>query len=133
MTATQSMTSELSNIMAHVKKVGSVIGEIAAASEQQNEGIGHINKAVDRMNLVTQQLASSSEESAAAAEELSSQAMELRNLVASFRLAKARDERVATSFDDITSSIDLHGARANRMRAGSSQVTADASLPVVNN
>ena len=53
-------------------KVSQVVAEIAAASEQQDQGISQVNKAVEQMNQVTQQNAANAEESASAAEEMSS-------------------------------------------------------------
>ena len=68
------------------KKVSQVVAEIAAASEQQDQGIGQVNKAVEQLNQVTQQNAANAEESASAAEEMSSQSEEMRSLVAGFKL-----------------------------------------------
>jgi methyl-accepting chemotaxis protein len=67
-------------------KVSEVVAEIAAASEQQDQGITQVNKAVEQMNQVTQQNAANAEESASAAEEMSSQAEEMRSMVAGFKL-----------------------------------------------
>ena len=67
-------------------KVSQVVAEIAAASEQQDEGISQVNKAVEQLNQVTQQNAANAEESASAAEEMSSQSEEMRSMVASFKL-----------------------------------------------
>jgi methyl-accepting chemotaxis protein len=71
-----------------VNKVGEMMAEIAAASDQQNQGIEQINTAIEQMNQVTQQNAANSEESASAAEELSSQAEEMRSLVRNFKLSQ---------------------------------------------
>jgi methyl-accepting chemotaxis protein len=67
-------------------KVDALIGEIAAASQEQSQGIDQVNTAVAQMDKVTQQNAANSEESASAAEELSSQAEELQSMVAQFIL-----------------------------------------------
>ena len=67
-------------------KVSQVVAEIAAASEQQDEGINQVNKAVEQLNQVTQQNAANAEESASAAQEMSSQSEEMRSMVASFKL-----------------------------------------------
>jgi len=75
----------LQEITAQSKKVGEVMSEIAAASEQQTQGSIQISVAVEQMNQVTQQNAAGSEESASAAQELSAQAEELRSLVRQFR------------------------------------------------
>ncbi len=68
-------------------KVDGLIAEIAAASNEQSQGIDQVNTAVAQMDKVTQQNAANSEESASAAEELSSQAEELQSMVTQFRLS----------------------------------------------
>ena len=62
-------------------KVGQLIDEIAAASQEQAQGISQINKAVAEMDKVTQQMAASAEESASASEELTAQAGQMREYV----------------------------------------------------
>lgn len=68
-------------------KVSEVMAEIAAASEQQSQGIDQVNTAVQQMNQLTQASAANSEESASAAEELSSQAQEMQAMVANFQVS----------------------------------------------
>src|SRR5690625_7415959 len=63
------------------------MAEIAAASEQQSQGIVQINQAVEQMNTVTQQTAANSEEAASAAEELASQAEQMHDMVAALTLS----------------------------------------------
>jgi methyl-accepting chemotaxis protein len=70
-------------------KVSQVVAEIAAASDQQNQGISQVNKAVEQLNQLTQQNAANAEESASAAEEMSSQSEEMRSIVASFKLNRS--------------------------------------------
>jgi len=77
----------LSQIVDRAGKVGDLIAEIAAASNEQALGIEQVNTAVASMNQVTQQNAANSEESASASEELSSQAAELANMVNEFKLS----------------------------------------------
>ena len=62
-------------------KAGSLISEITNASEEQANGVGQINLAVNEMDKVTQQNAANSEENASSSEELGSQAIFLRDLV----------------------------------------------------
>jgi len=69
-----------------INKVSQVVAEIAAASDQQDQGISQVNKAVEQMNQLTQQNAANAEESAAAAQEMSSQSEQMRSMVASFKL-----------------------------------------------
>ena len=63
------------------QKVAELVGEIAAASNEQAQGIEQINKAVAEMDSVIQQNAGSAEESAAAAEELNAQAEQMKQFV----------------------------------------------------
>jgi len=59
---------------------------VAAASDEQAQGIDQINTAVSEMDRVTQSSASNSEESASASEELSAQARELQDMVVQLRV-----------------------------------------------
>jgi len=86
----QEVLSNLEEINAQVQKVSEVMAEIAAASDQQSQGVEQINTAIEQMNQVTQQTAANAEESASAAEELSGQAEEMRSLTASFKLSDAQ-------------------------------------------
>jgi hypothetical protein len=62
-------------------KVGKLIDEIAAASQEQAQGVGQANKAVAEMDKVTQQNAANAEETASAAEEMGSQAERMKGFV----------------------------------------------------
>jgi len=62
-------------------KIGKLIEEIAAASQEQAQGVGQINKAVAEMDKVVQQNAANAEESAAAAEQMSAQSQEMHAYV----------------------------------------------------
>jgi methyl-accepting chemotaxis protein len=71
----------LSEIGEAARKVDDLVGEIAAASNEQAQGIEQISTAINQMDTVTQQNAASAEESASASEELSAQAEELSGIV----------------------------------------------------
>ena len=60
------------------KKISRLIDEIAAASQEQAQGIGQVSKAVAEMDKVVQQNAANAEESASAAEEMNSQAEQMK-------------------------------------------------------
>lgn len=76
----------MKEIVASVKRVSDIIGEIAAASNEQSAGISEINQAIIKMDDVTQQNTALVEEAAAAAESLMEQADELANTVSVFSL-----------------------------------------------
>jgi methyl-accepting chemotaxis protein len=63
------------------KKATELVSEIAAASQEQAQGIEQVNKAAVEMDKVTQQNASNAEESAASSEEMSSQAGQMKTFV----------------------------------------------------
>ena len=62
-------------------KVGELVGEIAAASNEQSQGIDQVNIAVSEMDKVVQQNAANAEESASASEELNAQAQQMKGSV----------------------------------------------------
>ncbi|MEN9360469.1 MAG: hypothetical protein RL095_2004 [Verrucomicrobiota bacterium] len=81
------MTSQsLSKIVDGISKVSNLVGEIAAASNEQALGIGQVNQGLVQLDQVTQQNTANAEESAAAAVELSEQGAQLQELLRRFKL-----------------------------------------------
>jgi methyl-accepting chemotaxis protein len=76
----------MGEIVSSVQRVSDIIGEIATAASEQSDGIGQVNMAVTNLDQMTQQNAALVEESAAAASSLRSQAQQLTQLVAVFRV-----------------------------------------------
>lgn len=76
----------LKEIVEGTTKVTDLVGEIAAASNEQAQGITQVNQGMSQVEQVTQQNTANAEETAAAAEELSSQADQLNHLVSRFKL-----------------------------------------------
>ena len=76
----------MSEVVASVKRVTDIMGDITSASDQQSLGIEEVNRAVTQMDQTTQQNAALVEESAAAAGSLQSQAAVLVDVVGSFTL-----------------------------------------------
>jgi methyl-accepting chemotaxis protein len=62
-------------------KIGKLIEEIAAASQEQAQGIGQVNKAVAEMDKVVQQNAANAEQSASASKEMNAQAERMKGFV----------------------------------------------------
>ena len=79
----------MGEIVASVKRVSHIIGEISHASGEQAQGMGQINGAIGDLDQMTQQNAALVEQSAAAAASLKEQADRLATVVASFRLTAA--------------------------------------------
>ncbi|WP_431018457.1 methyl-accepting chemotaxis protein [Burkholderia cepacia] len=76
----------MGEILQAVARVTDIMGEIAAASEEQASGITQVGRAVTQMDQVTQQNAALVEEAAAAAASLHEQAARLRDAVGAFRV-----------------------------------------------
>lgn len=81
----------LGEIVASVKKVTDIVGEIAAASREQSSGIEQVNKAITQMDDMTQQNAALVEEASAASESIVSQARRLNTLIAQYQTRAAGD------------------------------------------
>nr|WP_310737524.1 methyl-accepting chemotaxis protein [Inhella gelatinilytica] len=76
----------LTEMVPATQRTSELVQEIAAASGEQNQAVEQINATMNHISGITQQTASASEELSATAEELSAQAMQLQELIASFRL-----------------------------------------------
>jgi methyl-accepting chemotaxis protein len=72
---------DFGKVAAGSKKVGGLVGEIAAASREQAQGIEQINIAMAEMDRVVQQNASNAEESAKASEGMNVQAEQMKKFV----------------------------------------------------
>jgi methyl-accepting chemotaxis protein len=77
----------LTDIMAAVKRVSDIVAEIAAASEEQAQGIDQVNNALAQMDSMTQQNAALVEEASAASKSLEQQGQGLVAQVNQFRTA----------------------------------------------
>jgi methyl-accepting chemotaxis protein len=76
----------MTGIVASVKHVADLMGEIAAASHEQSQGIGQVNTSITAMDEVTQANAALVEEAAAAAKSLQDQSAALAGIVSVFKL-----------------------------------------------
>lgn len=71
----------LVEILGSARDADALIGEIAQASKEQEQGIGQLNTAVAQMDKVTQANASTAEETASSAQELQAQAAAQKNAI----------------------------------------------------
>ncbi|MCW5658290.1 MAG: MCP four helix bundle domain-containing protein [Burkholderiaceae bacterium] len=85
----------MTEVVDSIRRVTDIMGEISAASSEQSSGVSQVGDAVVQMDQVTQQNAALVEESAAAAESLKSQAQQLVQAVAVFRLGAQAESRSA--------------------------------------
>ncbi|WP_438391568.1 methyl-accepting chemotaxis protein [Caballeronia sp. DA-9] len=73
-----------------IKRVAEIVGEIAAASDEQGHGIEQVNQAIGQIDEATQQNAALVEEAAAAAQSLDEQAIRLSGTVSVFTVNAGR-------------------------------------------
>jgi methyl-accepting chemotaxis protein len=76
----------MNEVVASIRRVTDIMGEISAASAEQSQGVAQIGEAVTNMDQATQQNAALVEEMAAAASSLKNQSNELVQTVAVFKL-----------------------------------------------
>jgi methyl-accepting chemotaxis protein len=117
----------LTEIVASIKKVTAVIGEIANASAEQATGLDEINKALTQMDEVTQQNSALVEENAATAKTLEGQAKAMDERVAGFSL---RGGPVRTAYEP-SESVSDRPAMAQRSKASAPRLVAASSKPKV--
>ena len=78
----------MDEVVSSIKRVTDIMGEIAAASQEQTRGIEQVNQAITQMDQVTQQNAALVEEASAAAQSMREQAGSLVEAVSVFKLEK---------------------------------------------
>ena len=77
----------MTEVVNSINRVTSIMGEISSASVEQSSGVSQVGEAVGQMDQATQQNAALVEQSAAAAESLKTQAKQLVEAVAVFKLS----------------------------------------------
>ncbi len=80
--------STMTEVVASVKRVTDIVGEISSASQEQSTGLEEINRAITLMDESTQQNAALVEEAAAAAQAMQEQAAQLMEAVSVFKLGQ---------------------------------------------
>ena len=79
-------SKSLEAIVSGVTQASDLVGEIAAASNEQAQGISEVSEGLKQIDAVTQRNTASSEETASASQDLSSQAATLQQLLTRFQL-----------------------------------------------
>ena len=83
----------MQDLVSQVRRVTDLLGEIASATVEQSSGIGLVNNAVTQLDEMTQQNAALVEQSAAAAASLRSQAEQLAQAIAIFKLGRSESSK----------------------------------------
>jgi len=89
----------LTKIVEAVNRVSEIVGDIAAASEEQASGIEQVNRAVADMDNNVQQNAALVEQAAASSEAMSEQSRVLTDLIGSFRTGNESSLDASTAGD----------------------------------
>jgi methyl-accepting chemotaxis protein len=76
----------MNEVVSSIKQVTDIVGEISAATQEQNDGIAQVHQAVTQMDQTTQQNSALVEETAAAAATLRDQADVLERAVSAFKI-----------------------------------------------
>ena len=86
--------STMDQIVASIRRVTDIMGEITVASSEQSAGIEQVNQAIAQMDSATQQNAALVEQAAAAAKSMHEQASGLVQVVSVFNLNKRAAPRI---------------------------------------
>ncbi len=124
-TLVQKNNGEFSEVSEMVTKTSGLVGEIAASSREQSQGIDHLTRAVHDMDRVVQQNAGSAEENAQVAQEISAKAdpmkqmiSDLESLVAGAKAGDGMQNRSAERPHAKASNLSKAGGRPNALKAG---------------
>jgi methyl-accepting chemotaxis protein len=96
-----------------------LVAEIAAASNEQAQGIEQVNKAVGEMDKVVQQNAANAEESAAASEQMNAQAQQMKGFIQELvvLIGGANDRPAASRKTHISKNISETGRDGRQRQA----------------
>ncbi len=112
----------MEEVVASVRRVTDIMGEITSASQEQSAGIAQVNNTILEMDETTQQNAALVEEAAAAAASMQDQAANLARVVSVFKLdhvtpAKVRAPAVSTGKPAAALKKEVAVAPARRIEA----------------
>ncbi|TAM03148.1 MAG: methyl-accepting chemotaxis protein [Paraburkholderia sp.] len=128
----------IDEVVSAVRRMTDLMGEIAAASEEQHRGIEQVNQAVVQMDQVTQQNAALVEEASAAAQSMADQALGLRDAVSVFKVSGTQVAAARTAVPAgqtprraVTSKSTARPAKTAAFQRSSSAVAAHGKPAVV--
>ena len=106
----------MQEIVASVRRVTDLIGELSAAANEQHDGFAQVNQAVSNLDQMTQQNAALVEESSAAALSMNEQAQRLAEVVAVFNVGTGASKTMPAPLGAATraahASVSAAAARA---------------------
>jgi methyl-accepting chemotaxis protein len=122
----------LQAMVGSIKKVTDIVGEIAAAAEEQSIGVEQVNTAVSQIDQVTQSNSAQTEELSSTASALSDQSAHLLKLVSTFKLGEEGESlRLSSGLSSKkpARSTAFHRAPAKARKPGSSVAHVDHEVP----
>ena len=118
----------MAEVVSSIHRVTDIMGEISAASSEQALGVSQVGEAVTQMDQSTQQNAALVEQMAAAANSLKSQAQDLVQTVAVFKLVGVDAPRRVAPPAALRSNQPAPGARQPVARRALAPPSSDAAL-----
>jgi len=123
----------LADMVPSVRKTSDLVQEITSASEEQSSGVVQINTAIVQLSQTTQQNAAGAEQLAATAEEMNSQATQLQQLMAYFKVAARTDMTASRDGDNGAARSSARqatppAAKRQEPATGDSKAEADAAF-----
>jgi len=115
----------LDQIVTSVKKVSDIIGEIAAASQEQSVGIEQVNKAVMQLDETTQQNAALVEQASAASQGMAAQAKALNEMMDRYQVPEEAKGAAAAAMSEIAIARPGGGSRQEASPAPAASGGAD--------
>ena len=114
----------MTEVVSSIRRVSDLVGEISSASSEQAAGVAQVGEAVTQMDQATQQNAALVEQMAAAASSLKSQAGDLVETVAVFKLGA--NDTISKSSVRSTSqkSVSFNGGERRKIETASSKPQA---------
>jgi len=87
----------LDDLVPAIQRTVDLVQDVAAASNEQSSGVGHVNRAMSQVDQVTQRNAAAAQELASTAEEMAAQAEALRQLIDFFVVGRAAESLVTVT------------------------------------
>ncbi|MCT9813429.1 methyl-accepting chemotaxis protein [Acidovorax sp. Be4] len=115
----------MTEVVTSIRRVTDIMGEISAASHEQNTGMAQVSEAVTQMDQTTQQNAALVEEMAAAASSLNTQAQSLVEAVAVFKLSE-NEQTTRVGGEAAFQTAQAQPVKAPRKRVAASAVAYEA-------
>jgi len=122
----------MKDVVKSVRRVTDLMGEVSAASTEQQTGIEQVNQAVAQMDEVTQQNAALVEQASAAAQSMAAQSSALKSLVATFKVDRNVEvaAKVLASMPVSSSPVAISSASRPKASAAGTTATRARKTPV---